>query len=343
MNRKVCMDVAAGIPGVNVPEGSTFAPEEARSLIAAAIGALPEEIYFTAGSAEADALAVNAAVRASGKEHPHIITTLLEDDSVLEACGEQEERGAEVSYICPISTGRVEVAMIEDEVTPDTCLVSMTAANRETGTSEPFTGVGAMTSEQGIFFHLGAAYAYGKMPINVDRSHIDMLSADASCFGGPEGIGFLYARKSTGAGTYIRETMTDKEKISAMAAAAKKAAEDVPGYMERMRAVRDHLCLRIFTEIEDVELYGHKDHHLVNHLEVRFRNVSASVVRKGLAEAEMYAGIGSGSEILQVLGKPEAETAEAVRFSLACDVTEEDVDRVVDCLKDIVRGQRVIG
>lgn len=342
MCKVICMDVAARMPETDAVESPVISVDEARAKIAATIGAAPEEIYFTAGGAEADAFAVKAAAAVSGQEHPHMIVTTMEDPAELDMCAQLEKEGAEVTYLNPITTGRVEVVMIENEIRPNTCLISVTAANNETGTSEPFTGIGTMTSSRGILFHTDASYGYGRMPINVDRSHIDLLSASADSFGGPAGVGFLYVRKSTGAGAYISEQIADEEKISRMALVAECVASDVPAYMENVRAVRNHLCERIFAEIEDVELVGHKDHHLVNHLSIRIQNVSAAIVQRELEKNSILVGIGTGSRILSVIGRSLAETAEIVRFSITSAVTMEEVDKTVDLLKEIVTGQRVI-
>ena len=266
----------------------------------------------------------------------------MEEPATLDMCAQLEQKGAKVTYLSPITTGRVEVPMIENEIRPDTCLITVTAANSETGTSEPFTGIGTMTSQRGILFHMDASYGYGRMPINVDRSRIDMLSVDASFFGGPAGVGFLYVRKSTGAGKYISEEIADEVKISQMAFVAECVTADIPAYMENVRAVRNHLCERIFAEIKDVELNGHKDHHLVNHLNIWIKNVSAAVVQKELANAGIWVGISTGSSIMDVIGRTPAQAAESVRFSITEDVTMEEVDRTVELLKEIVTGQRVI-
>ena len=342
MNTVIGMDAAARMPQNQTVEDRTLSIEEARAKIAATIGALPEEIYFTADSAEANALAVKAAASVSGQEHPHIIATTMENQATLDMCAQLEREGAEVTYLDPITSDRVEVAMIENELKPNTCLITVTAANSETGTSEPFTGIGTLTSSRGILFHTDASYGYGRMPINVDRSHIDMLSASAFCFGGPAEAGFLYVRKSTGAGQYVDENIVDEAKISRMALVAASVASDVSAYMEKVRAVRNHLSERIFAEIEDVELIGHKDHHLVNHLSIRIKNVSAAIVQKELANSGILVGIGTGSRILSVIGRTPAEAAETVRFSITAAVTVEDVDGAVDQLKKIVTGQRVI-
>lgn len=342
MSKQICMDAASHMPKNVNAKNTVYSIDEARAAIAKTIGADSAEIYFTESSSMANAIAVNAAVKASNLKNPHVITTTMEDEATLDACNHVAFGGAEVTYLDPITTGRVEVAMIENEIQANTCLITVTAANPETGTSEPFTGIGTMATAHGILFHTDASYGYGRMPINVKRSHLDMLSASASCFGGPDGIGFLYISKETDAGKYVDEEFIDEAKISEMAAAAVQVTSVVADYMEKMRAIRNHFCERIFAEIEDVELNGHKDHHLVNHLNIRIKNVSAAVVQKELAESDIQVGIGTGSRILGIIGKTKAESAESVRFALTSDVTMEDTDTVVDRLKEIVTGQRVV-
>ena len=230
----------------------------------------------------------------------------------------------------------------KNEMKENTELISVTAANCQTGTSEPFTGIGTMTSEKGVIFHTDAAFAFGKMPINVERSHIDLLTADASYFGGPENAGFLYVRKSTGAGEYVSETALSEETLTVMSDMAESLAAKATTFMEEIRPVRNHMCERIFAEIEDVELNGHKDHHLTNHLNIRIKNVSAAVVQKALKEEGIEAGIGTNSNILAAIGRSKAESAESVSFSLKAGTTMEDVDKIVDNLKEIVTGERTI-
>ena len=112
--------------------------------------------------------------------------------------------------------------------------------------------------------------------------------------------------------------------------------------MEEIRPVRNHMCERIFAEIADVELNGHKDHHLTNHLNIRIKNVSAAVVQKALKEEGIEAGIGTNSNILAAIGRSKAESAESVSFSLKAGTTMEDADKIVDSLKEIVTGERTV-
>lgn len=179
-----------------------------------------------------------------------MIITTMEDPEVLDECSRLERKDAVVTYLDPITTGRVEVAMIENELKENTELISVTAANCQTGTSEPFTGIGTMTSEKGVIFHTDAAFAFGKMPINVERSHIDLLTADASYFGGPENAGFLYVRKSTGAGEYVSETALSEETLTVMSDMAESLAAKATTFMEEIRPVRNHMCERILLRLK---------------------------------------------------------------------------------------------
>ena len=316
--------------------------ENVREQIAKTLNASAEEIYFTSGRADGHRKVLKAVIRASKKARPHVIITTMEDPEVLDECTILERKDAVVTYLDPITTGRVEVAMIENELKENTELVSVTAANCQTGTSEPFTGIGTLTSQKGMIFHTDAAFAFGKMPINVEKSHIDMLTADASYFGGPENAGFLYVRKTTGAGEYVSETALSEEVLDEMSTMAEDLAANAATFMEEIRPVRNHLCERIFTEIEDVELNGHKDHHLANHLNIRVKNVSAAVVQKVMKEHGIEVGIGTNSNILTAIGRSKAESAESVSFSLKSGTTMEDADKIVDILKEIVTGERTV-
>lgn len=280
--------------------------------------------------------------KSADREHPHLVLTALESCASKKAAEAAKAEGASVTVISPITTGRVEVAMVEEALTGDTVLVSVTTANGVTGTSEPYTGLGSLTSGRGIALHLDAGYAYGRMPINVDRSHIDLLSADAASFGGPEGVGFLYARTSTGAGKFLSDSAIDADAVSAMADVAGEKAAAVPDFMKNCSSVRARLFSRIFDEIMDVELVGHKAHHTANHLAVRIKGVSAAVVKKEMADAGIFVLSGTGAPILRAIGMSDAEAEEVVIFSMTSDVTAADVDTAVQKLKDIVTGQRVI-
>ena len=159
-----------------------------------------------------------------------------------------------------------------------------------------------------MIFHTDAAFAFGKMPINVEKSHIDMLMPDASYFGGPENAGFLYVRKTTGAGEYVSETALSEEVLDEMSTMAEDLAANAATFMEEIRPVRNHLCERIFTEIEDVELNGHKDHHLANHLNIRVKNVSAAVAAKSNERTwNQEVGIRTNSDILTAIRRSKAE------------------------------------
>jgi len=141
---------------------------------------------------------------------------------------------------------------------------------------------------------------------------------------------------------YVSETALSEETLTVMSDMAESLAAKATTFMEEIRPVRNHMCERIFAEIEDVELNGHKDHHLTNHLNIRIKSVSAAVVQKALKEEGIEAGIGTNSNILAAIGRSKAESAESVSFSLKAGTTMEDADKIVDSLKEIVTGERTV-
>ena len=343
ITRTVQLDATRCVAEAHEAPQEMLTVDDARAKVAATISCAPEEVYFVSDGMPAAVVALRAAYKGSGVVSPHIVTTTIEAEANRAQCALFEQKDTTVTYLSPISTGRVEVAMIENALRPETRLISITAANPETGTSEPFSGIGALASQRDIPFHLDASYAFGRMPIDVNRSHIDLLSADADLFGGPAGTGFLYVRHGRGIETYVEETLPDDEVLTRLAHTAESAARGAARFMEQVRPVRDHLRQRIFDEIADVTLCGHRDHCLASHLEVRIAGVSAAVLQQGMAEAGFSIGIGDRSPVLRALGKPESMASEVVRFSLTAQTTREDVDQAVDALKDLVEGQRIVG
>ena len=140
----------------------------------------------------------------------------------------------------------------------------------------------------------------------------------------------------------MSEIALSEETLTVMSDMAESLAANAATFMEEIRPVRNHMCKRIFAEIEDVELNGHKDHHLTNHLNIRIKNVSAAVVQKVLKEQGIEAGIGTNSNILAAIGRSKAESAESISFSLKAGTTMEDADKIVDSLKEIVTGERTV-
>ena len=166
-----------------------------REIIADAIGAKANEIYFTAGGTESDNWAIKAAAEAYESKGKHIITSKIEHHAVLHTCEYLEKHGFEVTYLNVDENGVVDLEELKKAIRPDTILISIMFANNEIGTIEPVREIGAIAKEHGILFHTDAVQAFGQIPIQVDDLNIDMLSASGHKLNGPKGIGFLYIRK----------------------------------------------------------------------------------------------------------------------------------------------------
>ena len=168
-----------------------------REIIAGALGAKANEIYFTAGGTESDNWAIKAAAEAYESKGKHIITSKIEHHAVLHTCEYLEHRGFEVTYLNVDENGVVDLEELKQAIRPDTILISIMFANNEIGTMEPVREIGEIAKEHGILFHTDAVQAFGQIPIQVDELHIDMLSASGHKLNGPKGIGFLYIRRGS--------------------------------------------------------------------------------------------------------------------------------------------------
>ncbi|WP_369424806.1 cysteine desulfurase family protein, partial [Methanothrix sp.] len=222
------------------------AVEGAREKLASLIGASPEEIYFTSGGTESDNLALKG-VALSGRGR-HIITTSIEHPAVLEVCRSLERMGFEVTYIPVDDKGIVDPAEIERAIRDDTVLISVMHANNEIGTIQPVESIAEIASERDILLHTDAVQTVGKIPVNVDRLGVDLLSVSAHKFYGPKGVGALYVRKGTriesiiqggGPERGLRSGTENVPGIVGMGRAAGLASEMMEREAERLTALRE--------------------------------------------------------------------------------------------------------
>ena len=177
--------------------------DHAREIVAKAIGAKTDEIYFTGGGSESDNWALKATAEAYANKGKHIITSKIEHHAILHTCEYLERRGFEVTYLDVDENGIVDLEQLKASIRPDTILISIMTANNEIGTIEPIKEIGAIAKEHGILFHTDAVQAYGHIAIDVDEANIDMLSVSGHKFNGPKGIGFLYIRTGVKIGSFI--------------------------------------------------------------------------------------------------------------------------------------------
>ena len=333
------------------------AVEKARQQVAAALGAQPREIYFTAGGSESDNWAIRCASRALAAKGKHIITSQIEHHAVLHTCQYMEKQGYEVTYLPVDENGLVRVEDVKNAIRPDTVLITIMAANNEIGTIEPIREIGKVAHEAGVLFHTDAVQAVGAVPIDVNDWNVDMLSLSGHKLHAPKGIGALYIRKGVKISNLIfggaqerglRAGTENLPGIVGLGAAIELAVSELPEYTRRLTALRDRLIDGILQSIHDVRLNGHRTQRLPGNVNVSVRYVEGEALLMRLDLAGVEASSGSActsgsldpSHVLLAIGLPHEIAHGSLRLSLGSDTTEADVDYVLQTLPGIVRDLR---
>lgn len=335
------------------------AVNQARRTLAEMIGARPEEIYFTSGGTESDNWAIKAAAEGCAQKGRHIITTKIEHHAVLHTCMDLEKRGFEVTYLEVDGYGRVEPEALEKAIRPDTVLISVMAANNEIGTLEPIGEIGRLARERGILFHTDAVQALGQIPMHVEELCVDMLSASAHKLGGPKGVGMLYVRSGLKIPSFLHGGAQERGRragtenvpgIVGFGAAAARAMRIMKDKTVREIELRDYLIRRIEDEIPYCRLNGHRTDRLPGNVNISFSFVEGESVLIALDMKGICASSGSActsgaldpSHVLLAIGLEQSEAQGAIRFTLSEENTVEEIDTVVDCLKQSVARFREI-
>lgn len=333
------------------------AVEEARGRVAAAIGASPEEIFFTAGGTEADNWAVKGVAAASGKKGDHIVTSSIEHHAVLHTCRALEKRGCRVTYLPVDEFGRVEPERVEEAITDKTVLVSVMAANNEIGTVQPVRAIAAIAHDHGVRFHTDAVQAIGAFPVDVNAMGADLLALSAHKFGGPKGTGALYVRRGTRVETLMdggaqeRGRRAGTENVPGIVGLGKAidlAVAGMPRNARRLAAMRDRLIRSILETIPDTRLNGHPVERLPNNVNVAFRYVEGESILLMLDALGVAASTGSActsaslepSHVLTACGLPPEHAHGSLRLTLGLRNTEEDVDYVLSVLPGVIERLR---
>ncbi len=329
----------------------------ARETIAKILGADTSEIYFTAGGTESDNWALKAAAEAYASKGKHIITTKIEHHAILHTGAYLEQRGYEVTYLDVDENGVVSPAAVEAAIRPDTILISVMFANNEIGTIEPIREIGQIARAHGVLFHTDAVQAFGQIPIQVDDCCIDMLSASGHKLNGPKGIGFLYIRKGVKIRSFIHGGAQERKRragtenvpgIIGLGAAAQRAARSMEERTAKERELRDHLIGRVLAEIPYCRLNGHPTDRLPNNANFSFQFIEGESLLIMLDMKGICASSGSActsgsldpSHVLLAIGLPHEIAHGSLRLTLGEETTREDIDYVVDALKEIVARLR---
>ena len=336
---------------------SKKAVSNARRTIAETLGAQENEIYFTAGGSEADNWALKATAEAYQSKGKHIITTKIEHHAILHTAEYLEKRGIEITYIGVDENGVVKVDELEKAIRPDTILISVMFANNEIGTIQPIKEIGEIAKKHGVLFHTDAVQAYGQLPINVDELHIDMLSSSGHKLNGPKGIGFLYIRKGVKIRSFVHGGAQERKRragtenvpgIVGYGKAAEIAAKTMKERTAKEIELRDHLIDRVLAEVPYTRLNGHRTNRLPNNANFSFQFVEGESLLILLDNNGICASSGSActsgsldpSHVLLAIGLPHEIAHGSLRLTLSAETTMEDIDFVVDCIKQIIERLR---
>jgi len=352
--RKVYMDYAAGMPldprvfkamkpyftenYGNPSSAHSFGANaknalmKSRERVACLVGAeKPEEVIFTSGGTESNNLAIKGVAYRNKEKGNHIITTTIEHMSVINICKHLQKQGFEISYLPVGKEGMVDPERVKDEIHDKTVMISVLYANGEIGTIQSIEEIGRIAHESQVYFHVDAVAAAGKIPINVDGEHIDLLSVSSNDMYGPKGVGALYIRKGTriqpviqggGQERGVRSGTENIPGIVGMGRAAEIAKEEMAAEGKRLSQLRDKLIMGVLETIERSYLNGHPT-----------QVSSGSACTSKTLEP---------SHVLLAIGLAHEEAHGSLVFTMGKQNSEEDVDYVLETLPGVVKRLRAI-
>ena len=327
--------------------------EECRALIATTLNAKNNEIFFTSCGSESDNWALKGIALAYASKGKHIITSKIEHHAVLNSAKVLEKNGFDVTYLDVDENGIVDIDALEKNIRKDTILVSIMYANNEIGVIEPISQIGSICKKHNIIFHTDAVQAYAHVNIDVNKENIDLLSASGHKFGGPKGTGFLYKRSNINIPSVIEGGSQEMNKragtenvagIIGMSEAAKKAFENIDNTTKYEKELRDYSINRILTEIPYCRLNGDKYSRLSNNINISFNFIEGESLLLLLNKYGICASTGSActsnslepSHVLLAIGLPHEIAHGSLRLTLSSQTTKEEMDFVIDKIKDSV-------
>jgi len=331
---------------------------EARKKVANSIGASPEEIVFTSCGTESD----NAAILGTLESYPeknHIISTRVEHPAVWTLCKHLEKNGYRVTMLSVDREGRLDLDELRAAISEDTAVVSIMYANNETGVTFPIEDISQIVKSRGIPFHTDAVQALGKIPLDMNKSTVDMLSFSGHKLHAPKGIGVLYIRKGTKFSPFLigghqemgrRGGTENIPYIVGLGEACELAARHLEEENNRVRFLRDKLEQGLLERIPDTLVNGDREHRLPNTVSLSFEYVEGESILLMLSNLGICASSGSActsgslepSHVLRAMGVPFTAAHGSIRFSLSTYNTEEDIDYILEQLPPVIERLRDI-
>ena len=334
------------------------AVENGRAQVARLINATPKEIIFTSGATESNNLAIKGVAEMYREKGNHIITQVTEHKAVLDTCKRLEKYGYEVTYLPVAKDGRIDLDDLRRAITPKTILITIMYANNEIGVIQPIEEIGRIAKEKGVFFHTDAVQAAGKVPVDVQKENIDLLSISAHKLYGPKGSGALYVRRRNprvqlasiidggGHERGMRSGTLNVPGIVGLGKAVELAQNEMPEESARLRGLRDYLKDGLFARLDDLFINGSMIHRLPHSLNVSFAYVEGESMLMGINDVAVSSGSACTSAtlepsyVLKALGVGEDLAHTSIRFGIGRFNTKEEVDYVIKRVTDVVSRLR---
>ena len=325
------------------------AVEEARAHVAALLNADPKEIIWTSGATEGNNLAIKGAANFYKGKGKHIVTMKTEHKAVLDTVRELERQGFEATYLDPQQDGLLDLEKFKAALRPDTVLVSVMMVNNEIGVIQPIAEIGEICRAKGIIFHCDAVQAAGKIPVDLQKLKVDLLTVTAHKVYGPKGIGALYVRRKPrvrieaqihggGHERGLRSGTLPTHQIVGMGEAFRIARLEMGTESERIRALRDRL-LAGFRDMEEVYVNGDMERRIPGNLNISFNFVEGESLIMGIKDVAVSSGSACTSAslepsyVLRALGRSDELAHSSIRFTIGRFTTEEEIDYAVKLLR----------
>ena len=332
--------------------------EQARSQVAALIGANSDEIIFTSGATEANNIAIKGVAQLHANRGKHIVTCVTEHKAVLDPCKYLSQHGYEITQLYPDNTGLLTIEQIEQAIRPDTILLTIMHANSEIGVLQDIQAIGELARKRGIIYHIDAAQSAGKVPINLQVLPVDLMAFSGHKLYAPKGVGALYVRHRPrvrltaqihggGQEQGLRPGTIATHQIVGMGEAFAIAQAEMKQEAQRLLLLRERLWQQL-SVLNNVFINGDRLQRLPGNLNVRFQGIDSEALLMGLSDLALStssactSGIAESSHVLRGIGLTDEQAFSAVRLSFGRFTTQEDVDYAADRIISEVQRLRDI-
>ena len=334
------------------------AVEKSRKQIAGLIGATAKEIVFTSGATESNNLALKGVAEMYAEKGNHIITAATEHKAILDTCKRLEKHGVRVTYLPVQTNGLVDMEQLQAAITDKTILISLMYANNEIGVIQPIAEIGKLAKSKGVLLHTDATQAVGKVPVNVIKDNIDIMSLSGHKMYGPKGVGALYVRRKgprvqltaqmDGGGHErgMRSGTLNVPGIVGLGEACALCQAEMAEESKRLAHLRDKLRDKLQSELDETYINGTMEHRLPNNLNISFAYVEGESLLMGINDIAVSSGSACTSAtlepsyVLKALGAGDDLAHSSIRFGLGRFNTEEEVDYVAAKVIDVVKKLR---